>query len=61
MYICDNGHSKVVHENPYYCPLCHLMVHNIMVHDFTESKGQKLVDELVEYQKNQNTKGKTKC
>jgi len=37
------------------CPLCNLREHDNQVHDFIESKGRKLVDELVKYQ-NQDQK-----
>lgn len=49
MHICNCGHECIVHcLNK--CPLCNLREHNDVVHDFIESKGKVLVNELVAYQ-----------
>ncbi len=50
MKMCQKGHTQIVHNNIYDCPLCVLIKHNNIVHDFIESKGTELVRELVKYQ-----------
>lgn len=54
MQICANKHDPIVHDNKR-CPLCSLIVHNYVVHDFIESKGRTLVNELVAYQHKRNS------
>lgn len=50
MKICTWGHSEIIFDKGK-CPLCSLIEHNNQVHDFIESKGPELVQELVKYQK----------
>ena len=49
MKICNAFHGRIVYEDMF-CPLCALIKHNNKVHDFIESKGPELVQELVKYQ-----------
>ena len=58
MKICNNGHTQIVYSTIYSCPLCQLTKHDNTVHDFIESKGQGLIDELVKYQKDVQEKTK---
>jgi len=55
MNICSNGHTTIVHDGAT-CPLCNLIRHNNTVHDFIESKGGGLVSELVQYQREKQSK-----
>ena len=57
MKICKSGHSKIVHETEN-CPLCSLTKHNLIVHQFIESKEIDLVDKLIKYQEMQRQKEK---
>ena len=56
MKICDNGHDPIVYNTGTYCPLCQMMKHIDQVHDFIESKGDGLVEELVKYQEEHKEK-----
>jgi hypothetical protein len=49
MKVCESGHIKIVHEGNI-CPLCRLTKHNLIVHQFVESKEINLVEKLIEYQ-----------
>ncbi len=56
MKVCDNGHDPIAYNGNHGCPLCSLMIHINIVHDFIESKGEEFVKELVKYQGSQNKK-----
>ena len=51
MIICEKGHTRIVHNNKYGCPMCQILKHSNQVHDFIESKGNDLIMELVNYQR----------
>lgn len=50
MKTCENKHDMIVYDSDWGCPLCKLTKHNTMVHDFIESKGQPLINDLVAFQ-----------
>ena len=52
MIICEKCNIVYVSVS---CPLCNLREHNNEVHNFIESKGQQLIDELVSYQNSRKT------
>jgi hypothetical protein len=60
MKLCYNGHSRIVHENEH-CPLCQLTKHNLIVHQFIESKEINLVEKLIEYQEMRRMEDPKKC